>query len=95
MMNPASSRDKRMNDIERNLKGSALGSVYLAADGSGNSGTPRDDEPQRNGLPLGEMLEMGLESLLMHFRRKPDSSVVPHGRSKNNRADDNGVDGED
>src|SRR5690349_6237761 len=63
---------KRMNDIERNLKGTALGSVYLAADGSGTSGTPRDDEPQHNGLDLSEMLEMGLESLLMHFRRKPE-----------------------
>jgi len=84
-----------MNDIERNLKGTALGSVYLAADGSGNSGSPRDDEPQRNGLDLSEMLEMGLESLLMHFRRKPEVTVAPYGRSKDRRTDDGRSDGED
>ena len=76
-----------MNDIERNLKGTALGSVYLAADGSG-SGTPRDDdEPKRNGLDLGEMLEMGLESLLMHFRRKPEAKIAPHDSSKDSQTD--------
>ena len=79
-----------MNDIERNLKGTALGSVYLAADGSG-SGTPRDDEPHGNGLDLGEMLEMGLESLLMHFRRKPEQRVTPHDRSQ----DSTPINGED
>ena len=71
-----------MNDVERNLKASALSSVYMAADGSGNSGRPRDDEPRRDGLELGEMLEMGLESLLMHFRRKPEEKAARDDRPK-------------
>ncbi len=70
-----------MSDIERTLKGSALSGVYLAADGSGSSGTPRDDDPQRPGIELGDMLEMGLESLLMHFRRKPGEAVMSDDRS--------------
>ncbi len=57
--------------MDRNLKGTAVSSAYLAADGSGG-GAPRDDDPRRSGLDLGEMLDMGLESLLMHFRRRPD-----------------------
>jgi len=74
-----------MNDVERTLKGPALSSVYLAADGSGSSGAPRDDDP-RPGIGLGDMLEMGLESLLMHFRRKPQGRVA---------ADDLGEDDKD
>ena len=76
-----------MNDIERNLKGVALSSVCLAADGSGTSGAPRDDDPRRQGLDLGDMLEMGLESLLMHFRRKPEEHVTANDRSKPDRRD--------
>jgi hypothetical protein len=68
--------------MDRNLKGTALPSVYRAADGSGTSGAPRDDDPRRTGLDLGDMLEMGLESLLMHFRRKPQERVVADDRSK-------------
>ncbi|GAB2178684.1 hypothetical protein DLREEDagr8_42420 [Dongia sp. agr-C8] len=64
-----------MNDMDQNLKGAALPSVYRAADGSG-AGAPRDEDPRRNGIDLGDMLEMGLESLLMHFRRKPDARVT-------------------
>ena len=79
---------KRMNDMDRNLKGTALPSVYLAADGSGTSGAPRDDDPRHSGIGLGDMLEMGLESLLMHFRRKPEEKVVPSGRSKTDAAED-------
>lgn len=71
-----------MSDIERNLKGTALSSVYMAADGTSPSGAPRDEEPHRNGLELGEMLEMGLESLLMHFRRKPEEKVIRDDRPK-------------
>jgi len=61
-----------MNEItDRTLHGPALTGAYLAADGSG-SGAPRDGEdPPRNSLELGDMFEMGLESLLMYFRRKP------------------------
>jgi hypothetical protein len=70
-----------MNDIERTLKGHALSSVYRAADGSGSPGAPRDDDP-RPGLGLGDMLEMGLESLLMHFRRKPTGRVAADDRGK-------------
>ena len=69
-----------MSDIERTLKGSALGGACLAADGSGSSGAPRDDDPQRPDIELGDMLEMGLESLLMHFRRKPGESVFVNAR---------------
>ncbi len=64
-----------MNDMDQNLKGAALPSVYRAADGSG-AGAPRDEDPRRPGIELGDMLEMGLESLLMHFRRKPDAKVT-------------------
>jgi hypothetical protein len=64
-----------MNDFDRRLKGPALSSVYLAADGSSNSGAPRDDDPHRHDIDFGDMLEMGLESLLMHFRRKPGERV--------------------
>jgi len=71
-----------MNDMDRNLKGMALPGACLAADGSGASGTPRDDDPRRSGIDLGDMLEMGLESLLMHFRRKPEEKVTADGRSK-------------
>lgn len=65
-----------MNDIERTLNGARLSTVYLAADGSGASGAPRDSDPPRPGLDLGDMLDMGLESLLMHFRRKPEATVM-------------------
>jgi hypothetical protein len=74
-----------MNELERNLRGTAFASVCRAADGSGTSGAPRDDEPQRDGLDLGQMLEMGLESLLMHFRRKPDERRTAEDRSKDSR----------
>ena len=70
-----------MNDIERTLKGPALSSIYRAADGSSSSGAPRDDDPGP-GLGLGDMLEMGLESLLMHFRRKPAGPVAADNRGK-------------
>lgn len=70
-----------MNDIERTLKGPALSSVYLAADGAGSAGAPRDDDPRRD-LDLGDMLEMGLESLLMHFRRKPAGRAAADDRGK-------------
>lgn len=76
-----------MSDIERTLKGSALSGVYLAADGSGSSGAPRDDDPQRPGIELGDMLEMGLESLLMHFRRKPGEAVMLDDRSSTTEPD--------
>lgn len=71
-----------MNDMDQNLKAMALPSACLAADGSGASGTPRDDDPRRSGIDLGDMLEMGLESLLMHFRRKPTEQVTADDRSK-------------
>jgi len=71
-----------MNDMDRNLKGTALPSAYLAPDGSRSSGQPRDDDPRPTGLDLGDMLEMGLESLLMHFRRKPGENVVADDRPK-------------
>jgi hypothetical protein len=73
-----------MNDMDRNLNGVALPSACLAADGSG-AGAPRDDGPRRPGIELGDMLEMGLESLLMHFRRKPDAQVVSHDPLKPDR----------
>jgi hypothetical protein len=63
-----------MNDMDQNLKGTALPSVYRAADGSG-AGAPRDGDPRRSAIELGDMLEMGLESLLMHFRRQPDAKI--------------------
>ena len=68
-----------MNDMERNLKEMGLPSVYLAADGSG-AGGPREGDPRGTGIDLGDMLEMGLESLLMHFRRKPQEQVVADQR---------------
>ncbi len=70
---------KRMNDMERNP------SVFRAPDGSG-AGAPRDDDPRRSGLELGEMLEMGLESLLMHFRRKPGDEL-PRGSEADRQED--------
>jgi len=72
-----------MNEIaERTLQGPVLTGAYLAADGSG-SGSPRGgDDPRRSGLELGDMFEMGLESLLMHFRRKPEDQVIADDRSK-------------
>jgi len=76
-----------MNDIERTLKGPALSSVYLAADGAGSPGAPRDDNP-RPGLGLGDMLEMGLESLLMHFRRKPAGPVAADDRGRDSERRD-------
>jgi hypothetical protein len=79
--------DPMMNDIDPTLKGPTLSSVYLAADGSGASGAPRDNDPQRPGLDLGDMLEMGLESLLMHFRRKPEGEVMADDRSKTGQPD--------
>jgi hypothetical protein len=77
-----------MNDMDQNFKGMALPSACLAADGSGASGPPRDDDPRRTGIDLGDMLEMGLESLLMHFRRKPGERVMGEGRPKDGRAED-------
>jgi|AraplaMF_Col_mMF_1032025.scaffolds.fasta_scaffold00207_43 hypothetical protein len=68
-----------MNDMDQNLKGMGLPSVYHAADGAG-SGTPRNGDPRGTGIDLGDMLEMGLESLLMHFRRKPEDHVVADER---------------
>ena len=79
---------KRMNDMDENLKRMALPSVYLAADGSGTSGAPRDDDPRHSGIDLGDMLEMGLESLLMHFRRKPGEKVVADDRARPGEQDD-------
>jgi hypothetical protein len=76
-----------MNDMDRNLKGTALPSACLAADGSGTSGTPREEDPRHGGIDLGDMLEMGLESLLMHFRRKPGETVVADGRPKTDEPD--------
>jgi hypothetical protein len=73
---------KRMNEMDRNLKGTAVPSAYLAADGSGSAGAPRDDDPRHSGIELGDMLDMGLESLLMHFRRKPEEKVVAEARPK-------------
>jgi len=75
-----------MNDMDRNLKGMTLPGVYLAADGSG-TGAPRDDEPRGTGIDLGDMLDMGLESLLMHFRRKPEERVVADGRPETGERD--------
>ena len=75
-----------MNDIDRTLN-PAVSNVYLAADGSGASGAPRDKNPHRPGLDLGDMLEMGLESLLMHFRRKPEDKVMADDRSKTGQPD--------
>jgi len=74
-----------MNDIDRTLN-PAQSSVYLAADGSG-TGAPRDNDPERSGLELGDMLEMGLESLLMHFRRKPEDKVMADDRTKTSQSD--------
>jgi hypothetical protein len=68
-----------MNDMDRNLKGMGLPSACLAADGSG-AGGPREGDPRGTGIDLGDMLEMGLESLLMHFRRKPEEQVMAHER---------------
>lgn len=76
-----------MNDIDRTLNGARLSTVYLAADGSGTSGTPRDDDPQRPGIDLGDMLEMGLESLLMHFRAKPEGKVMADDPTKTGQPD--------
>jgi hypothetical protein len=77
-----------MNEIaDRTLNGTALSGAYLAADGSG-SGSPRDHEdPPRNGLELGDMFEMGLESLLMYFRRTPEEEARADDRSKTGKAD--------
>jgi hypothetical protein len=76
-----------MNEIvDRTLKGPSLSGAYLAADGSGASGVPRNEEP-RPGLELGDMLDMGLESLLMHFRRRPEEKVMADDRSKAGQAD--------
>jgi hypothetical protein len=75
-MNIVQAETKRMNDIERTLTGTAHSSVCLAADGSSSSGPPRGDDPQCPGIELSDMLEMGLESLLMHFRRKPGGQVM-------------------
>ena len=73
---------QRMNDVmDPTLKAQGLAGAYLAADGSSASGAPRDDEPERSGLALGDMFEMGLESLLMHFRRQPAGTVIRDGRS--------------
>jgi hypothetical protein len=77
-----------MNDIQGNP------GIFRAADGSG-SGTPRDDEPRRHGIDLGEMLEMGLESLLMHFRRRPGDPVAPDDRSRDNGTDRDHADDRD
>jgi hypothetical protein len=78
-----------MNDIERTLTGTAHASVCHAADGSSSSGIPRGEDPQRTPIELGDMLEMGLESLLMHFRRKPGGEVVgdPPDRSRKENDD--------
>lgn len=84
-----------MSDIERTLKGPALSSVYLAADGSSASGAPRGDDPHRPGIDLGDMLDMGLESLLMHFRRKPGEPVVADDHAKNRGPDRTGTGRED
>lgn len=73
--------------MERTLNGPAHASACLAADGSGVSGAPRDDDPARRGIDLGDMLEMGLESLLMHFRRKPGEQVRAEDRTKNGESD--------
>jgi hypothetical protein len=70
-----------MNDMDRNLKGMGLPSACLAADGSG-AGGPRDSDPHGTGIDLGDMLDMGLESLLMHFRRKPEEQVLADERSR-------------
>ena len=75
-----------MNDIDGNLSGTVHSSACLAADGSG-TGAPRDDDPRRTGLELGDMLEMGLESQLMYFRRKPEEAVMADDRSKTGQAD--------
>jgi hypothetical protein len=72
--------------VDRTLNGPVLTGACLAADGSGASGLPRNDEP-RPGLELGDMLEMGLESLLMYFRRKPEEKVMADDRSKTGKAD--------
>jgi hypothetical protein len=58
----------------------------MAADGSG-AGSPRDNDPERNGIELGDMLEMGLESLLMHFRRKPGDTVMGEDRGRTGEPD--------
>jgi hypothetical protein len=76
-----------MNDIERTLNGARLSTVCLAADGSSASGSPRDGEPPRPELDLGDMLEMGLESLLMHFRRKPEEKAMADDKSKTGKPD--------
>jgi hypothetical protein len=67
--------------MDRNLKGIGLPSVYLAADGSGTGGS-REGEPHGTGIDLSDMLEMGLESLLMHFRRKPEEQVLADERPR-------------
>ena len=76
-----------MNDIaDRTLHGPGLSGAYLAADGSG-SGSPRGgDDPRRSGIELGDMFDMGLESLLMHFRRKPEQQVIADDQSKTGKA---------
>ncbi len=76
-----------MNEIERTLKGPAVSGVYRAADGSGSAGVPRDEDPAA-GIGLGDMLEMGLESLLMHFRRKPAGPVAADDRGENSERGD-------
>jgi len=74
-----------MHDIDRNFKGTALPSACLAPDGSGG-GAPRDEDPRRSGLDLGEMLDMGLESLLMHFRRRPGRPGDDEARKPSDRS---------
>jgi len=72
-----------MSDImDPTLKAQGLTGAYLAADGSSASGAPRDDEPERNGIEIGDMFEMGLESLLMHFRRRPAGNVLSADRPR-------------
>ena len=76
-----------MQDIDRNFKGTALPSACLAPDGSGG-GAPRDEDPRRSGLDLGEMLDMGLESLLMHFRRRRPDRPRDETATSPDRSDD-------
>jgi len=68
------------------MNGTPLPGPYLAADGSGASGLPRNDDP-RPGLELSDMLEMGLESLLMYFRRTPEEETMADDRTKTGKAD--------
>jgi len=75
-----------MNDIHHQPWN---GAVY-SADGSSSAGEPRPDEPRREGIGLGDMLEMGLESLLIHFRRTPEDvtpSPEPTDASEAHRTD--------